>query len=101
MKQVFEPAAQVEVPSVIKKRSMLPWVLGAMALLVLGSAIVLGIFLLRPKKALLWHVTVEVDQATPDREAAVRQTIKVLEKRLVLTALATFKSCPGLTAGLF
>lgn len=85
MKQVFQPAvpagATVGGP-VNKKRSVLPWVLGAAGLLLLGSSIVLGVFLLRPKSSLRWHLIMEIDQATPNREAAVKETIKVLEKRL-------------------
>jgi preprotein translocase subunit SecD len=38
--------------------------------------------LLRPKTPLTWHVTLEIDGSAPDRVAATRQTIFVIEKRL-------------------
>jgi preprotein translocase subunit SecD len=95
MKQAFQPAPahgdQVSGPPVTKKRSALPWLLGAGALLLLASTIVLGVFILRPKSPLLWHLTLELDQATPDREAAVKQTIKVLESRLDAYGVNNFK----------
>lgn len=38
--------------------------------------------MLRPKRPLTWHVVLEIDSSAPDREAATRQTIAVIEKRL-------------------
>jgi protein-export membrane protein SecD len=98
MKQIFQAASahgdQVSGAAVNKKRSLLPWLLGAAALLLLGSTIVLGVFILRPKSPLLWHLTLELDQATPDREAAVKQTVKVLESRLDAYGVNNFQVLP-------
>ncbi len=37
---------------------------------------------LRPQSPLTWHVVLEIDAATPDREATVRRTVSVIEQRL-------------------
>jgi protein-export membrane protein SecD len=98
MRQVFQPAPiQENQPSrvaVNRKRSMLPWLLGTVALVLVGSTIVLGVFLLRPKSALPWHLTIELDQTTPDREAAVKQTIAVLKSRLDAFGVSNFEVLP-------
>lgn len=99
MKQVFQPTAPVHGDqaggaAVNKKRSVLPWLLGAGALLLLGSTIVLGVFILRPKSPLLWHLTLELDQSTPNREAAVKQTVDVLKKRLDAYGVNNFEVLP-------
>jgi preprotein translocase subunit SecD len=73
---------------------MLPWLLGTVALVLVGSTIVLGVFLLRPKSALPWHLTIELDQTTPDREAAVKQTIAVLKSRLDAFGVSNFEVLP-------
>ncbi len=102
MKQVFQPAptpANEAQPysagaAIPKKRRVLPWLLGAAVLLILGSTIVLGVFILRPKSALLWHLTLEIDPGTPDREAAVKQTVQVLENRLNAYGVSNFEVLP-------
>jgi preprotein translocase subunit SecD len=73
---------------------VLPWLLGAVALLLLGSTIVLGVFLWRPKSPLRWHLTLELDQSTPDREAATKQTVDVLKSRLNAYGLRNFEVLP-------
>src|SRR5882762_2750103 len=102
MKQVFEPAAapvyddqrQPAGPGITKTRSVWPWLLGVGVLLLLASTIVLGVFVLRPKSALLWHLTLEIDPGTPDREAAVKQTVQVLENRLNAYGVSNFEVLP-------
>jgi protein-export membrane protein SecD len=99
MKQAFQPAsAPVDeaqgppvVPPTTEKRRVLPWLLAAAALLFLGSSIVLAVFVMRPKSALLWHLTLEVDPATPDREAAVKQTVDILKSRLDAFGVSNFE----------
>lgn len=102
MKQAFQPAsAPVHdaqgppvVPPITEKRSLLPWLLAAGALLLLGSSIVLAVFVMRPKSALRWHLTLEVDPATPDRKAAVKQTVDILESRLDAFGVSNFEVVP-------
>ncbi|HVS21633.1 MAG TPA: hypothetical protein VHD88_07280 [Pyrinomonadaceae bacterium] len=50
--------------------------------------------MLRPKRPLTWHVTLEVDTTASDREAAVRQTIEVIRKRLNAFGLSNFDVQP-------
>ncbi|MEP6707372.1 MAG: hypothetical protein ABJC05_07620, partial [Pyrinomonadaceae bacterium] len=38
--------------------------------------------LLRPKSPLTWHVTLQIDTSATDREAAVKQTVAIIESRL-------------------
>jgi len=45
---------------------------------------------LRPKRPLTWHVTLEIDGTVPDREAATKQAVKVIETRL--DAVGVFNS---------
>lgn len=94
MKQVFEPAPVYGGPSIPKKRSVLPWLLGAVALLLLAASVVVAVFVLRPKSALTWHLTLEVDPATPDRKAAVKQTVDVLKRRLDAYGVNNFQVVP-------
>jgi protein-export membrane protein SecD len=97
MKQVFQPEpAQAFADAgwaVSKKRSVLPWLLGA-GVLLLGSTIVVGVFILRPKSPLRWHLTLELDQSTPDREAVVKQAVKVLSSRLDAYGVNNFQILP-------
>lgn len=53
----------------------------AIAILLLVS-VGLACSLLRPKSTLTWHVMLEVDAAVADREAAVKRTVIVIERRL-------------------
>ena len=92
MKQVFQPAPTGA--AIQKKRKVLPWLLGAAALLLLGSTIVLGVFVLRPKSALPWHLTLEIDPGTPARETAVQQTVDVLKSRLDAYGVRNFEVLP-------
>ena len=73
---------------------MLPWLFGAGILLFLGASVVVGVFVLRPKSALSWHLTLEIDPATPDRAAAVKQTVDVLERRLDAYGVSNFQVLP-------
>jgi preprotein translocase subunit SecD len=53
----------------------------ALAILLFVS-VGLACSLLRPKSALTWHILIEIDVAAPDREAAVKRTVSVIERRL-------------------
>ena len=102
MKQVFEPAVapvhdaqwQPAGAAITKKRRVWPWLLGVGVLLLLASTIVVGVFVLRPKSALLWHLTLEIDPGTPDRAAAVKQTVAVLKNRLDAYGVSNFEVLP-------
>jgi len=81
-------------PAVHKKRRVLPWLLGIGGLLLLASGIVLAIFVLRPKQSLTWHLTLELEQGTLNREAAVKQTASVIETRLNALGIPDFEVKP-------
>jgi preprotein translocase subunit SecD len=100
MKQVFQPAAVHDAqsprggPAITRKRSVLPWLLGAAVLLLFGSSIVIAVFVLRPKGSLPWHLTMEIDPGATDREAAVKQTVNVLKQRLNAFGVSNFEVLP-------
>jgi len=52
-----------------------------MAILLLAS-LALACSFLYPKRPLTWHITLEIDGPVPDREAATKQAVRVLESRL-------------------
>jgi preprotein translocase subunit SecD len=99
MKQDFRPeVAPVQQNAglqVARRRRILPWLLGAGTLLVLigfGAAAVLAVRYFRPP--LTWHLVAEVDSSAPDREAAVRQTVDVFERRLDAYGVSNFQIVP-------
>jgi protein-export membrane protein SecD len=102
IKEVFRPEVapvhdaqwQPAGAAVAKKRSVLPWLLGIGALLLLGSGIVVAFLVLRPKRPLTWHLTLEIEQSTPNREAAVKQAVDVIEKRLDALGISNFEVKP-------
>jgi preprotein translocase subunit SecD len=94
MKQAFAPAPVYGGASIPKKRSVLPWLLGTAALMLLGASVVVAVFVLRPRSVLNWHLTLQVDPATPDREAAVKQTVDVLKRRLDAYGVSNFQVRP-------
>jgi len=81
-------------PAVHKKRSVLPWLLGTGALLLIGSSIVLAILVLHPKRSLPWHLTLEMEQGTTNREAALKQTASIIESRLNALGIPDFDVTP-------
>lgn len=46
--------------------------------------------MLRPKPPLTWHLLLQVDAPAPDRVAAVRQTIQVIQKRLLALGVSNW-----------
>lgn len=79
-----------------KKRSVLPWVIGAGALLLalVGGAIA-GVLLLYPRNPLVTHLVLEVDQSAPNRDAAVTQSVAVIESRLDALGVSNFQVKAG------
>ena len=63
------------------------------AILLLLSA-GMGCSLLRPKRPFTWHVTLEVDPRATDREAAVKQTVAIIESRLNAFGVSRFEVRP-------
>lgn len=78
-----------------KRRSPLPWILGAGALLLLlGAGVVIAIFMLIPKKPLVMHLVLQVESTSPDRAAAVKQSVAVISNRLNALGVSNFEVKP-------
>jgi len=54
----------------------------------------LGCSLLRPKRPFTWHVMLEIDPSATDREAAVKQTVAIIESRLNGFGVSRFEVRP-------
>jgi len=90
------PAGNLPAPAIIKKRRMLPWLIGGGALLlVLAGVAVAGVVLLFPRNPLVMHLVLEVDQSATDREAAVKQSVAVIENRLDALGVSNFQVKAG------
>src|ERR1044072_2923412 len=90
---IIPPIAPTEV---IRKKSMLPWVIGAGALLlVFGVAAVAAIILLRPKAPLVHHLVLQVPAAAPNRDEAVGKSVAVIKRRLDAYGVSNFEVKPG------
>jgi preprotein translocase subunit SecD len=77
-----------------QRRNLLVWII-VIALLVpfLGGA-GLGAWTVFHKKPLTWHLVLQVDSNAPDRAAAIRQTVTVLEKRLDAAGVSNYEVKP-------
>jgi len=53
-----------------------------------------GCSMLRAKRRLTWHVTLEVDTSFSDHDAAIKQTINLIERRLDGAAVTNFEVSP-------
>jgi len=60
----------------------------AVSLLIIGT---LGCSMVRAKRPLTWHVTLEVDSSFGDQEAQTQQTINMIESRLNAFGVPNFK----------
>lgn len=77
------------------RRSPLPWLLGAgVLLMLLGAGVVVAFFTLLPKKPLVQHLVMQVAPDTPDRAAAVTQSIEVIKNRLDALGVSNFEVKP-------
>ncbi|MGQ0762906.1 MAG: SecDF P1 head subdomain-containing protein [Acidobacteriota bacterium] len=81
-------------PAIGKKRPVWPWILGALLLIPLVAGAAIGGWMILHKRALTWHLVLEVDPAAPNREAAANQTVDVLKNRLNEFGVSNFKVAP-------
>jgi preprotein translocase subunit SecD len=101
MKQAFQPQVppvtpepwQSGVSTPPQKRSLLPWLIGVIAMVMLGSAVVVAVIVLRPRK-LPWHLTLRIVAPAGSREAAMKRTMTVLENRLDALGVSRFEVKP-------
>lgn len=61
----------------------------SIAIILLVTA-ALACSMLRPKPPLTWHLLLQVEAPAPDRVAAVRQTIQVIQKRLLALGVSNW-----------
>ncbi|MDX6611104.1 MAG: preprotein translocase subunit SecD [Blastocatellia bacterium] len=62
--------------------------------IVLFVSVGLACSMLRPKRALTWHVVLQVEAAGPDRDAVVKQTMAIIETRLDAFGLSSVEVKP-------
>lgn len=95
IKQDFRPeVAPVQQPTaatVVQKRSVRPWLLGLVVLFLFGAGVVFGVLVIYKKRALSWHLLMEIAPNTPNREYATKETIEVIEKRLSAYGVSDFQ----------
>src|SRR6185503_19434761 len=90
------PAGGLPATVTSKKQSLLPWLIGGGALLLLVAGVaVAGVLLLFPKRPLVMHLVLEVDPSAPDRDAAVKQSVAVIENRLDALGVSNFQVKAG------
>lgn len=90
------PGASPIPPTIaVRKTSLLPWVLGASAVLLLFGAGAIAAFLLRPSQRLVVHLVLEVAQTPMDRDTAVKQSVNIIESRLDAIGISNYKVKPG------
>jgi protein-export membrane protein SecD len=88
------------VAAVAGGRRLWPWFLGLGVILVLGLVVVVvALLVLRLRQPLVWHLALEVEQSAPNREAAVKQAVAVIENRLAALGVSNFEVKPERSAG--
>lgn len=88
------PAATVSGFKSKRQRNVIVWILIlALGLPVIAGAVLGGWSVISNRK-LAWHLVLEVDPKAPDRSAAVRQTVNVIDSRLDALGLANYEVRP-------
>ncbi len=88
------PAATVAAFKNKRQRNLIVWILIVALGLPLIAGVVLGGWAIINKRKLVWHLVLEVDPKAPDRSAAVKQTVNVIDSRLDALGLANYEVRP-------
>ena len=88
------PAATVSAFKSKRQRNLIVWILIVALGLPLMAGVVLGGWTVINKRKLTWHLVLEVDSSAPDRSAAVKQTVNVIDRRLDALGLANYEVRP-------
>lgn len=88
------PAATVSAFKSKRQRNLIVWILIVALGLPLIAGVVLGGWTVINKRKLAWRLVLEVDPKAPDRSAAVRQTVNVIDSRLDALGLANYEVRP-------
>src|SRR5258707_3496577 len=75
------------------KRNILVWVIAIVLLVPFVAGAVVGGFVICKRRALTWHLVLELGPTT-NRDAAVRQSVKVIENRLDAVGVSHFEVKP-------
>jgi protein-export membrane protein SecD len=76
-----------------RKRNVLLWIIIAALLVPFVAGAVVGGYVIFKKRALTWHLVLELGPTT-NRDAAVKQTVKVIENRLDAMGVSHFEVKP-------
>lgn len=93
------PAMRADIPPTVAarpqpRRNLLVWIIViALGLPLLGGA-GLGAWTMLRKKPLVWHLVLQVDAGAPDRAAAIRQTVSIIEIRLDAAGVRNYEVKP-------
>ena len=88
------PAATVSAFKSKRQRNLVVWILIlGLGLPFIGGVIAAG-WMIFHKPPLVWHLVLEVDSSAPDRSAAVKQTVNVIDSRLDALGLANYEVRP-------
>lgn len=88
------PAATVSAFKSKRQRNVIVWILIVALGLPFIAGVVFGGWSIINKRKLAWHLVLEVDPKAPDRSAAVRQTVNVIDSRLDALGLANYEIRP-------
>src|SRR5437870_2339175 len=86
--------ANAAIAPIKRKRNLLIWAIVFALLMPFVAGAIVGGWVILHKRALTWHLILEVDPNAPDRTAAVRQTVDVIERRLNALGLANYEVRP-------
>jgi preprotein translocase subunit SecD len=89
-----QPAATVSTSKSKPQRNLIVWILIAALGLSFIAGVVLGGCAVSNKRKLAWRLVLEIDPKAPDRSAAVRQTVNVIDQRLDALKLANYEVRP-------
>ena len=88
------PAATVSAFKSKRQRNLIVWILIlGLGLPFIGGVIAAG-WMVFNKQPLTWHLVLEVDSSAPDRSAAVKQTVNVIDSRLDALGLGNYEVRP-------
>ena len=74
-----------------RKRNVWLWIIIAALLVPFVAGAALGGYVIFKRRALTWHLVLAVEPGTPDRDAAAKQAVAVIEKRLEAFGVANFR----------
>ncbi len=93
------PAATVAAFQNKRQRNIIIWVLALAIGLPLIAGVAFGIWKLTHRGELTWRLVLEVDPNAPDRQAAVKQVVAIIDRRLDALGLSNYEIKPDPDSG--